>query len=131
MRPKASRASSPNPTANLVGSRKAGHQTPRRNSRRLSFYPSPHPPRAAEQRIDRRDRDLHPLLVRSAQEEPRHALRAKRLLEPAVHSVPDVFTVAHAVVYERDLVAGQEIKIAAARLPRRAHGGVVAADVTP
>src|SRR6266508_6650513 len=37
MRPKASRASSPNPTANLVGTRRAGLQTPRRDSRRLSF----------------------------------------------------------------------------------------------
>src|SRR6202171_2327905 len=41
MRPQASRASSPNPTANLVGSRKAGPQTPRSNSRRLSFLPGP------------------------------------------------------------------------------------------
>src|ERR1051325_2058882 len=37
MRPKASRASSPNPTANLVGTGRAGPQTPRIDSRRLSF----------------------------------------------------------------------------------------------
>src|SRR6266498_491981 len=41
MRPKASRASSPNPTANLVGTRRAGPQTPRSDSRRLSFL-GPH-----------------------------------------------------------------------------------------
>jgi len=48
MRPQTSRASSPNPTANLVGSRKAGPQTPRSDSRRLSFA-RPFPLRSAAQ----------------------------------------------------------------------------------
>src|SRR5438874_5868824 len=37
MRPQASRASSPNPTANLVGSRRAGRANAANRSRRLSF----------------------------------------------------------------------------------------------
>src|SRR5438874_762374 len=37
MRPQASRASSPNPTANLVGSRRAGRANAANHSRRLSF----------------------------------------------------------------------------------------------
>src|SRR4051794_41196701 len=38
MRPKASRASSPNPTANLVGSRKAGQRKRREAIRGVSFW---------------------------------------------------------------------------------------------
>ena len=49
----------------------------------------------------------------AAQKPPGDGLFGKRGLEPAVHVMADMFTVAQAILHERNLISGQKIKISA------------------